>query len=112
MKKLFFVFVSLCLLAACNSATTEQKTDAQAVKIDSTKLASFMVHVQGMSCTGCENTIKTAVAGLPGVADVSASFADGLAKVTYDTTLVEGQQIAKAITDKGYEVTGFERMPK
>jgi copper chaperone CopZ len=112
MKKLFFVFVALSFLAACNSTTTEQKSDAQAVKIDSTKLASFMVRIQGMTCTGCENTVKTAVAELPGVADVSASFADGIAKVSYDTTLIEGQQIAKAITDKGYEVTGFERIPK
>ncbi len=112
MKKLFFVVFALIVLAACNSTTTEQKSDAQAVKIDSTKLASYMVHIKGMTCTGCENTVKTAVAELPGVADVSASFADGLAKVAYDTTLVDGQQIAKAITDKGYEVTGFERMAK
>lgn len=112
MKKLFFVIIVFISLAACNSATTDQKTDTQAVKIDSTKLASFIVQVKGMTCTGCENTVKTAIAELPGVTDASASFNDGIAKVTYDTTLVEGQQIAKAITDKGYEVTGFDRMPK
>jgi copper chaperone CopZ len=112
MKKFIFLFAIFGILVSCQNNTDKKITDNQVVKADSSKLATYLVQVKGMSCTGCENTIKTAVSELPGVTGVAASFSDGIAKVCYDTTLVNGQQIAKAITDKGYEVTGFQRMNK
>ncbi|MBK7029259.1 MAG: heavy-metal-associated domain-containing protein [Bacteroidales bacterium] len=59
-----------------------------------------------MTCTGCENTIKEAVGGVSGVADVVASHTEGSAVIKFDSTLTDFKTISAAITDAGYVVKG------
>ena len=59
--------------------------------------------IEGMTCTGCENTIKSAISTLPGVVEVSASYKDGRATVKFDTTKTKFIDISKAISAAGYK---------
>ncbi len=56
--------------------------------------------------TGCEKTVAEALKAVDGVVDAAASFNDGVAKVRYNKKKVELAALAKAIEDKGYQVTG------
>jgi len=58
--------------------------------------------VTGMSCGGCERSLKSAVSRLPGVSVVAASHEDQSATVTYDEGTVTPEAIAAAIRDAGY----------
>lgn len=60
------------------------------------------MQVTGMTCGGCENAVKRAVARLAGVSNVTASHADNQVTVEYDGTLVDRRKIAAAITTAGY----------
>ena len=60
------------------------------------------LQVTGMTCGGCENAVKRAVARLEGVSNVTASHADDQVTVEYDRTLVDRTKIAAAITTAGY----------
>lgn len=64
----------------------------------------IIVHVSGMTCTGCENTIKAAVSKLKGVHEVKASFIDSVAVVRFDTTIVSKVDISNQISNSGYPV--------
>jgi len=57
--------------------------------------------VSGMSCTGCESNIESAVSELPGCEGVDADHEAG--EVVVDGDVDEGA-VTSAIEDSGYEV--------
>ncbi len=64
------------------------------------------IKVSGMTCGGCENSIKSSVAKLEGVREVQADHAAGRATVTYDPAKVDRAAIKGAIEKLGYKVEG------
>ena len=63
-----------------------------------------MIQVQGMDCTGCEESISKALKRLQGVASCSPSFTDATVEVTFDPGKVGLDAIHGAIVEAGYEV--------
>ncbi len=59
--------------------------------------------VKGMTCGGCENSIKTALMNVDGVLKViDVSHKEGVAEVCYDPTKTSSDDLATVITNKGY----------
>lgn len=68
------------------------------------KCAMVDMSIKGMTCGGCETTIKTALENTPGVLKVeSISYKDGLAHVCFDPDKVNLDNMTKVVVDKGYE---------
>ena len=61
--------------------------------------------VTGMTCGGCENAVKRALAKLPGVAAVSASHQEQRVTVSYDAAQVTPEAIAAKINALGYHAS-------
>jgi len=61
------------------------------------------IPVEGMTCTGCEGTIGSALLALPGVEACQASFEKKSVSVTYTVALTDEAKIAEAIRSTGYE---------
>ncbi len=59
--------------------------------------------VNEIHCASCENTIRTALSRLPGVAVVVASAERNDVKVSFDATLVAEDQLRVALGDAGFE---------
>lgn len=101
MKKLvpswrFVAFVALALLAATFAVrAAEQEPTAQ-------PLVTSFFKVEGMTCGGCEASVKVAVKRLDGVKAVEASHTEKRATVTYDSHKVTPQAIIEAIDKLGY----------
>ncbi len=108
MKNLL-LFTILALLSFSCAQKQASKTDekVQAVAV-ANKTAN--IDVEGMTCTGCENTIKDAVGTIAGVTEVTASHLEGLTIVKYDSTKTDFKAISDAITNAGYTVKG-EKTP-
>jgi copper chaperone CopZ len=62
------------------------------------------LHVTGMTCGGCENAVKRAVAKLAGVTSVEASHAAQKVTVDYDEAQTNREAIAARINGLGYRV--------
>jgi copper chaperone len=60
--------------------------------------------VVGMTCGGCENSVKRVVKQLPGVQGVEASHVEKKVNVFYDDNQVNEGQIMNQIKKLGYEV--------
>lgn len=88
-------FLALIALPAC-----AKKTQPETATITPTSLINL--NVQGMTCTGCETSIKLAVKKIAGVKKVDASFSDETATVTINPEKVQAQQIIEAINKIGY----------
>ena len=63
-----------------------------------------IIDVQGMDCTGCEESIAKALKRLQGVASCTASYTDAKVEVVFDSATVGFDAISRAIADAGYEV--------
>ena len=82
---------------------TDQNSDNKTLQISGTDKA-IEIHTSGMTCTGCENTIKTKVKKVEGVKDVIADFKTNTVKASFDPAKTNPESIKEAITSAGYKV--------
>lgn len=99
------------MLVACKAKTSET-ANAESSKttdliVNPSALVQMDVNVEGMTCTGCENTINTGVSEIAGVIEVKSSFQDGKTVVKFDSTQTSIAKISEVITGKGYSVLGY-----
>lgn len=67
------------------------------------------LHIQGMTCSGCEQSVSHALRGQAGVLDASASYATGTATVRFDADKVGVEQLARSVEEAtGYKVTSHQ----
>ena len=108
MKNVFSIlFIAILGLYSCKSGNQEgSSADEQSAQINPENVVLIDMDVNGMTCTGCENTIKSGVSELAGVVKVEASHTNAKTYVKVDTSLTSIEEIADAISSKGYEVAG------
>jgi len=94
------------LLAAGVIIVATSCTQAAAEPVEGALTSTF--EDQGMTCGGCEASIRLGVRKLDGVVDVQASYKEGSAEVTYDPDKVTSDQIAAAISKVGYSANLVE----
>lgn len=89
--------------SSSSDALLESSNDKDAIKIGETSWSKVILHVEGMSCGGCEATIKSSLADVKGIRDVYVDVSAGRTTVFYDhQQLTNTDQIASAITSSGY----------
>jgi len=80
------------------------KADKQVVVVSSSNLQEVKFNVNGMTCSSCEEHVKHAVNGLPGILKVNANYEEGSASVQFDDSKTSRDEIVKAIDATGYKV--------
>jgi len=80
------------------------KADKQVVVVSSSNIQEVKFNVNGMTCSSCEEHVKHAVNGLPGILKVSANYEEGSASVQFDDSKTSKDEIVKAIDATGYKV--------
>lgn len=106
MKRILFLAISLAFLAACNS-TVSDKTSETKKEVNVAAVKTIELRVTGMTCEGCENTVKEAVNQVEGVTLTEASYTAEITKISYDTTLTNQEKLTTVINDLGYKVEGL-----
>jgi copper chaperone CopZ len=65
--------------------------------------ALISMKINGMTCTGCENTISASLAKVPGVVKVGlVNHVEGSAYVLVDSEKANNAMLLKAVNNKGY----------
>ena len=64
------------------------------------------LEVHGMSCDGCESTVKNALEALEGVTSATANHEASEVRVTHNEATVDDDALRGTVEDAGYEVTG------
>jgi len=68
-------------------------------------MQTTILRIQGMTCGGCVNSVKTVLERLSGVSQADVSLENAEAVVQYDPSLANIDQLKAAISDAGFEVT-------
>lgn len=98
-------FLALLMLISCQG----NRKDG-AVK-ETFTASTVEISINGMTCTGCEQTIQAGISGLDGVESVKATFTDGKAVVVFDPGKADTVKMKEIITGKGYTVNKFTQVP-
>ena len=101
--KIYGFLLMIFLFDSCNQNQTPPGN--KDVLIDDTlSVKTAHLRVEGMTCTGCENTIQQMVGKIEGVKKVKASYTDSLTTVVFDTSLASIVLISETINNLGYKV--------
>lgn len=106
MKKLSLLVLAFALImSACtSSADSKENEEDQKGTPNPENVVLIDMDVEGMTCTGCENTIKSGISELDGVMEVEASHLNAKTYVKVDTSLTSFEDIKDKISSKGYHV--------
>ena len=63
-----------------------------------------IIKVNGMTCMGCVNSVKSVLEKIPGVSNADVSLEQKQVTVAYDTMTTHADQLKKAIKEAGFEV--------
>ncbi|MEM6394648.1 MAG: heavy metal-associated domain-containing protein [Planctomycetota bacterium] len=72
--------------------------------------AMLLLRVAGMTCHNCEVHVGDALRGIRGVREAEIDFNSGSASVLYDPKVAEPTAMVDAVTEAGYDVTGFQKL--
>jgi len=67
-------------------------------------MATIEINVEGITCGGCEKSIRNALLEKDGVSDVSASHETGIVKIDFDDAKIQPDALKQAIEDAGFDV--------
>ena len=105
MKKILIVVFAIGFLAACQSNTKKVSNDSKAETTQVVEYETMELSVSGMTCTGCENTIKNGLKQVDGVVEVEASHKTNKVTIKVEKDKVSREEIAQQIETIGYNVS-------
>jgi len=74
------------------------------VYVQESQVQTITLDIEGMTCTGCEATVKNAAYQLDGVLEVKANYKTGKATITYYQSMLQPKDIEDAINKTGFTV--------
>ena len=89
------VSVGVQQAAACGGGGDKQQTIAKGQLVE--------IPVSGMDCGSCAGKIAAALQNVDGINTATVSFADKLAKISYDAAKISVEQIVKEIEKAGFK---------
>ena len=108
----YLIVVCLFLSFGCNNGATRKGTaDAKSAVQENVKTVAVEFSIQGMTCTGCEQTIQSGIRCIKGVKQVKATYKRGKAFVEFIPDIADTIQMKQKITASGYVVVGIKSIP-
>jgi copper chaperone len=67
-------------------------------------MANINLNVEGITCGGCEKSIRNALLENDGVSEVTASHETGVVSIEYNDTKIQQEQLRQTIEAAGFDV--------
>ncbi len=84
-------------------------TNNNIVLVNESNVTEAKLYIEGMTCTGCEESVNYTLRNQDGVLRAVSSYETGIADVKYDKSKVQPEQLAQAIEEEvGYKVIKYK----
>jgi len=84
-------------------------TNNNIVVVNESNVTEARLYIEGMTCTGCEESVNYALKTEEGVISATSSYKTGIAEVKFDKTKVTPEKLSKAVEEKvGYKVKDIQ----
>ena len=67
-------------------------------------MTTINLNVEGLTCGGCEKSVRNALLAHDGVTEVAASHETGIVAIDFDDSRIEQAALKQAIEDAGFDV--------
>lgn len=67
-------------------------------------MGEIAIQIEGMSCGHCVKEVSEALSGINGVRDVRISLKESFARVVFDESVTDADQMVKALDSIGFKV--------
>jgi len=109
-KKFLGVVTALAVILIAfpyySGAFFPEKNAVKTVIVKESDLVDATLIIKGMSCTGCEQSVKAALTLKEGVVEALSSYETGTATIKFDRRKVSIDELADAVEkETGYKVT-------
>lgn len=104
MKRYLIIFFALALFTACQSNTKKAENESKAETTQVVEMQELEMTVTGMTCSGCENTVKNGLKQIDGVVEVQASHKNNKVTIKVEKDKISREEIAQQIETIGYHV--------
>jgi len=81
------------------------KQDQKVIYVQKRQVQTITLNIEGMTCTGCETTVKNAASSVDGVLEAEASYDTGQAIIKYDQSKTTRKDIEAVINATGFTVS-------
>ena len=108
MKYLTLAILLSVLAISCKN--TETKADQAVESEPVADYVLFEVEIEGMTCTGCEQTVESGVTKVDGVGSIDANHVDGNAQIKFVEGKTDTSAIKQVIEASGYKVISFKKL--
>ena len=89
----------------CVNHQVDEKRDHVKVQDSNGKLKQASLKISGMSCAACVSRVETQLRSVSGVRDAAINLTAEKGVVTYDSSLVEVEDLKKAVEEIGYRAS-------
>jgi mercuric ion transport protein len=96
------VFSGLMLTFPTYSDAFFPDNSKEVVLTATSQIQSVNLQIVGMTCTGCEETVKYAANELEGIIEVNASYENSNAVIKFDASKTSKEELIEAINATGY----------
>lgn len=103
-KNILLLLVSMALISCNQTNTSNSDQNEQVVTTTLENIKTIELNVTGMTCTGCESTIESALTDLEGVVSAEAIHTKSITTVSFDSTKVNTDLLSQTINNLGYQV--------
>lgn len=100
------MFATLLLSSCGNRAGADDKGDA---KKENSVTEKITLDIKGMTCSGCEYSVESALKKVEGVTVVDADYENANAVVEYDPKVVTVEKMVEAVNKTGYKATAPDK---
>jgi len=113
MRYLSILSLILFLAVSCQNSESKkaENTDTETTEVEAT--ANFVLYelsIEGMTCTGCEETIEAGVNKIEGVGSIEANHVDGNAELKFEEGKIDTAAVKAAIEAAGYKVLAINEV--
>ncbi|MCH7772456.1 MAG: mercuric transport protein MerTP [Bacteroidetes bacterium] len=85
------------------------ETNTNIVIVNESNITEAKLYIEGMTCTGCEESVNYILRNHDGVISAVSSYETGIADVKFDKSRIKLEQLARVIEDEvGYKVKSYE----
>jgi len=109
--RLLIVVCFLVAFSCSNGGAPKAPAGVKSIVSEKIVPLALELSVQGMTCTGCEQTIQSGLSALKGVKQVKANFKNGKAYVEYIPGVADTMRMRESITSSGYVLANIKSVP-